>query len=116
MTDDSHSSDKVKSEFPIATLADEISTPGEGQIRALFTIAGNPALSAPNATRLGEALESLDFMVSVDPYLNETTRHADVVLPPPSVLERSHYDVSFLGLSVRNVANYSPAIFPADGP
>jgi len=107
---------EVRGELPIATLAEEIETEGEGQIRALVTIAGNPALSGPNADRLARAFESLSFMISVDPYLNETTRHADVILPPPSALERSHYDVAFTTLSVRNVANYSPAILEATGP
>jgi anaerobic selenocysteine-containing dehydrogenase len=106
----------VLGEIPIAALAEEIETEGDGQIRALMTVAGNPALSAPNAERLTKAFEGLSFMVSVDLYLNETTRHADVILPPPSVLERSHYDVAFTTLSVRNVANYSPAILPATGP
>lgn len=107
---------EVRGELPIATLAEEIDTEGGGQIRALVTIGGNPALSAPNADRIARAFEGLSFMISVDPYLNETTRHADVILPPPSVLERSHYDVAFTTLSVRNVANYSPAILEATGP
>jgi anaerobic selenocysteine-containing dehydrogenase len=107
---------EVRSEYPIATLADEIETPGEGQVRALITVGGNPALSAPNSERLDAAFAGLDFMVSVDPYLNETTRHADVVLPPPSALARSSYDLAFYGLSVRNIANYSPAIVETDGP
>ena len=102
---------EVRGEFPVATMAEEIETEGKGQIRALVTIAGNPALSAPNADRLEKAFSSLAFMVSVDPYLNETTRHADVVLPPPSVLERSHFDLSFTSLAVRNFANYSPVVF-----
>ena len=107
---------EVRGEFPIATMADEIETEGEGQVRALFTIAGNPVLSAPNGERLDAALADLSFMVSVDPYLNETTRHADVVLPPPSALERSHYDVSFYGIAVRHVANYSSPVFETDAP
>ncbi|MBF0352285.1 MAG: molybdopterin-dependent oxidoreductase, partial [SAR324 cluster bacterium] len=74
-------------EFPVATLADEILTPGEGQIRALVTLAGNPVLSTPNGKRLDTALEQLDFMVSIDFYLNETTRHANIILPPTSPLE-----------------------------
>jgi anaerobic selenocysteine-containing dehydrogenase len=97
-------------EFPVATLADEIETPGDGRIRALVTVAGNPVLSTPDAGRLDRALGSLDFMVSVDIYRNETTRHADVILPPPGVLARSHYDVALYSLAVRNVANYSPAV------
>src|SRR4029453_10345937 len=68
-------------ELPVATLADEIETPGEGQVRVLITMAGNPCVSTPNADRLSRALEALDFMVSLDVYLNETTRHADVILP-----------------------------------
>ncbi|MBA9001856.1 molybdopterin oxidoreductase family protein [Thermomonospora cellulosilytica] len=103
---------EVNGEFPVATLADEISTPGEGQVRALITIGGNPALSAPGAARLERALAGLEFMVSVDPYLNETTRHAHVVLPPPRPAQTPHYDISLLGLAVRNYARYSPPVVP----
>ncbi|MFT7581175.1 MAG: anaerobic selenocysteine-containing dehydrogenase, partial [Myxococcota bacterium] len=103
---------EVRGELPIATLADEITTPGEGRVRALVTVAGNPTLSAPDSQRLTDALGELDFMVSVDLYRNETSRHADVVLPVPSALERSHADLAFANLSVRNVVNYSPALFP----
>ncbi|MGH2978560.1 MAG: molybdopterin-dependent oxidoreductase [Solirubrobacterales bacterium] len=102
------------SEFPVACLAEEIDTPGEGQIRALFTFAGNPAVSTPNSGRLRRAMESLELMVSVDIYLNETTRHADVILPAPSPLHRSHYDLALYQLAARNVANYSPAILGPD--
>lgn len=98
-------------EAPSATLADEILTPGEGQLRALLTIAGNPALSAPGSDQMDKALGSLDFMVAVDFYLNETTRHAHVILPPPSPLERETYDYAFYQLSVRDVAKYSPPVF-----
>ncbi|HWO60788.1 MAG TPA: molybdopterin-dependent oxidoreductase, partial [Umezawaea sp.] len=105
---------EVANEFPSVTLVDEIETPGEGQVRALVTIAGNPALSLPNSGRLGPALSTLDFMVSVDPYLNETTRHADVILPPPSPSRRPHYDIAFLGFAVRNVAKFSPPVIPLD--
>lgn len=98
-------------EFPTSLLAEEILTPGEGQIKAMVTMAGNPILSAPNGEQIERAFSSLDFMVSIDIYLNETTRHADVILPPPSQLERSHYDVIFSGFAVRNIANYSGAIF-----
>jgi anaerobic selenocysteine-containing dehydrogenase len=99
-------------ELPVATLADEIEQPGEGQIRALVTVAGNPALSAPNGPRLGKALAELEFMVSVDPYLNETTRHATVILPPPRVLQAPHFDWALAGFGVRNFANYSPPALP----
>ena len=107
---------EVRGELPAATLPDEIETPGEGQVRALVTVAGNPVLSNPDSARLDRLLAELDFMVSVDIYLNETTRHADVVLPPPSSLQKAHFDLAFYGLSVRNVANWSPAVLPADGP
>ncbi|MCC6764717.1 MAG: molybdopterin-dependent oxidoreductase [Deltaproteobacteria bacterium] len=103
---------EVYGELPAATLAEEIDTPGDGRIRALVTVAGNPVLSTPNAGRLRAALATLDFLVSVDIYLNETTRHAHVVLPAPSALERSHYDVALYQLAVRNVANYSAPVFP----
>lgn len=98
-------------ELPVATLADEIETPGTGQVRALLTIAGNPALTTPDAGRLARLLEGLELMISVDPYLNATTRHADVILPPPSVLQKSHYDLAFTSLSVRDVAHFSPPVF-----
>lgn len=107
---------EVRRELPVAALAEEIETPGDGQIRALVTVAGNPVLSTPDTGRLDAALATLDVMVSVDPYLNETTRHADVVLPPPSPLAKSHYDLGFYGLSIRNVANWSAPILPAEGP
>jgi anaerobic selenocysteine-containing dehydrogenase len=102
-------------ELPVACLAEEIETPGDGQIRALLTIAGNPVLSTPDAGRLDRALDGLDLVVSVDVYVNETSRHADVVLPVPPPTQRSHYDVAFGQLAVRNVANYSPPIFPIAG-
>ena len=98
-------------ELPAACLAEEIETPGDGQVRALITVAGNPVLSTPNGARLARALGSLDFMVSMDVYLNETTRHAHVLLPGVSPLEQSHYDVLLHQFAVRNVAHYSPAIF-----
>ena len=103
---------EVYGELPAACLAEEIDTPGDGRIRGLVTVAGNPVLSTPNAGRLRNALATLDFMVSVDIYLNETTRHAHVVLPAPSALSRSHYDVALYNLAIRNVANYSRAVFP----
>ena len=78
----------------------------------MITVAGNPACSTPDSVGLAKALDSLDLMISIDPYRNETTSHADVILPPPSHLERSHYDLAFWQLSVRNVANYSPPTLP----
>lgn len=106
---------EVLSELPVAALAEEIETPGEGQIRAMITIAGNPVLSAPDGDRLDRALESVEFMVSVDPYLNETTRHADVILPPPPPSRSPHFDFALNGLAVRNNARYSSPALPLDG-
>jgi anaerobic selenocysteine-containing dehydrogenase len=107
---------EVMGELPVATLADEILTPGPGQVRALVVVGGNPCLSTPNADRLREAVQSLDLMVSLDVYLNETSEHADVILPGPTPLERDHYDVTFTQLSVRNMANWSPAALDTDQP
>ena len=104
---------EVYGELPMTCLAEEIETAGEGQIRALFTVATNPVLSSPNGPRLAKALDTLDFMVSMDIYLNETTRHADVILPGVSPLEDFHYDVAFPQLSWRNHARYSPPVLPA---
>ncbi len=98
-------------EFPVATLADEIQTPGEGQVKALITVAGNPVLSAPNGDRLDEAFAELEFMVSVDIYLNETTRHADLILPATTGLEVAHYDVFFNSFAVSNTVKYSTPTF-----
>jgi anaerobic selenocysteine-containing dehydrogenase len=101
-------------EFPVAALAEEILTDGAGQIRALVTVAGNPVLSTPNGRELDRALEELEFMVSIDCYLNETTRHAHIILPPTSPLERGHYDIAFHVLAVRNTTKFSPPLFPPD--
>jgi anaerobic selenocysteine-containing dehydrogenase len=99
-------------ELPIATLADEIETPGPGQVRALITSAGNPVLSAPNGRRLERALGELDHLVCIDLFLNETTRHAHVILPPVSPLQRPHYDLALAAFSVRNVAKWSDPVIP----
>jgi anaerobic selenocysteine-containing dehydrogenase len=106
---------EVLSEFPAAALAEEIDTPGDGQIKAMITIAGNPVLSAPDGDRLDRALDSVDFMLSIDPYLNETTRHADVILPPPPPSQTGHFDFALNNLAVRNNARYSPPALPLDG-
>jgi len=100
-------------EFPVATLAEEITTPGEGQVRALVTSAGNPVLSTPNSGQLDTALGELEFMVSIDIYLNETTRHANIILPPLTSLERPQYDLVFQALAIRNAAKYSRPVFKA---
>lgn len=101
-------------ELPVAALREEIETPGPGQIRAMLTIAGNPVLSTPDGTALDRALHDLDFMASVDIYVNETTRHADVILPPTTTLERDHYDLVFHALAVRNTARFTPAVLAKD--
>jgi anaerobic selenocysteine-containing dehydrogenase len=103
---------EVFGEFPASSMAEEMTTQGLGQIKALFTIAGNPVLSVPNSDALDAALPNLEFMVSYDMYLNETTKHAHVVLPAPRILAKSHYDVSLYALAIRSVANYSAPVFP----
>ena len=103
---------EVLGELPAATLADEIMTPGEGKVRALISIASNQVLSTPNGPRMEEALQDLDFMVCVDPYLNETTRHANVILPPPRIMQMPHYDFLLFIVTARNYTRYSPAILP----
>ncbi|MCA9614621.1 MAG: molybdopterin oxidoreductase family protein, partial [Myxococcales bacterium] len=99
-------------ELPVACLAEEMLTPGDGQIRGLLTVCGNPVLSTPNGAQLERALEKLEFMVSVDPFVNETTRHAHLILPPVSPLQRDHYDIVFHAVAVRNTAKWSDAILP----
>lgn len=105
---------EVMGEYPAAALAEEITQAGDESIAALITVAGNPVLSTPHSTQLGEALDQLELMISVDMYLNETTRHADVILPVPSQLQRDHYDVLLYQFAIRNVANYSQAVLPLD--
>ncbi len=109
---------EVAAELPTALLSEEIETSGEGQIRALVTVAGNPVLSAPDGERLAAALGTLDFMVSIDPYLNETTRAADVILPPPPPSQTAHFDVALSNTAVRTTARYSSPVFdlPDDRP
>jgi len=103
---------ETASELPVAALREEIETPGDGQIRAMLTLSGNPVLSTPDGAALDRALGDLDFMAAVDIYINETTRHADVILPPTTALERDHYDLIFHILAVRNTARFTPAVFP----
>jgi anaerobic selenocysteine-containing dehydrogenase len=91
-------------ELPVAALAEEITTPGNGRIRGLLTCAGNPVLSTPAGSTLDAALAQLDYYVAIDIYLNETTRHAHLILPPASPLTQYHYDTVFNGLAVRRVA------------
>ncbi|MCE7991103.1 MAG: molybdopterin-dependent oxidoreductase [Roseivirga sp.] len=98
-------------ELPVAALAEEILTEGEGQIKAMVISAGNPVLSSPNGTKLEKALDQLDFMVSIDIYLNETSKHADIILPPQTGLESEHFDVVFNNLAVRDTAKYSEPLF-----
>ncbi|HSX68912.1 molybdopterin-dependent oxidoreductase [Nocardioides sp.] len=99
-------------ELPVSVMREEIETPGKGQVRALLTLAGNPVLSTPDGSALERAIGDLDFYAAVDIYINETTRHADVILPPTSALERDHYDLVFHHFAVRNTARFTPAVFP----
>lgn len=101
-------------ELPVSALSEDILTEGEGQIKAMITIAGNPVLSTPDGNTLDEAFEQLEFMVAVDIYLNETTRHAHIILPPTTGLEVDHYDISFHALAIRNTSKFSPALFEKD--
>jgi len=105
---------EVKGELPAAVMAEEMSTPGEGQIRAMITVAGNPVLSTPDGAALDAAMADLAFMVAVDPYLNETTRRADVILPPPPPSRSAHYDLAFGDLAIHNTARFSPPSLPLD--
>ena len=102
---------ETSGELPVSALREEIETPGEGQVRALLTLAGNPVLSTPDGAALDRALNGLDFMAAIDIYINETTRHADVILPPTTALERDQYDIVFHLLAVRNTARFTPAVF-----
>ncbi|WP_407538264.1 molybdopterin-dependent oxidoreductase [Deinococcus radiomollis] len=99
-------------ELPSAAMAEEMDTPGDRQIKAFVCVAGNPVLSTPGGTRLDAALGGLEFMVAIDPYLNETTRHAHIILPPATGLETEHYDVIFHHFAVRNTARLNAPIFP----
>ncbi len=103
---------EVCGELPVAVLREEIETPGAGQVRALLTVAGNPVASTPNGAALDRALGTLDFQVAIDPYLNETTRHADWILPPPSFLAEDHYDLYFNAFAIRRVARLSTPTQP----
>lgn len=105
---------EAKGEIPMTALAEEIETEGEGRVRVVITVAANPVLSAPDGRRLDAALDAVDFMVAVDPYLNETTRHADVVLPPPPPSQSAHFDFAFNNFAVRNQVRFSPAAVPLE--
>jgi anaerobic selenocysteine-containing dehydrogenase len=107
---------EVLGQVPVSCLAEEIATPGDGQIKALITVAGNPVLSTPAGHKLDEALPTLDAMISVDVWLNETTRHADVILPAPSPLEQPHHDDLILNFAINSIANYSPPVFAPEDP
>jgi len=98
-------------DYPVVAMADEMLVEGKGQLKGFINVAGNPVLSTPNGEKLDKALSQLDFMVSVDYFVTETSRHANIILPPVSPLERDHYDVTFNGFAVHNVAKYSPALF-----
>lgn len=102
-------------ELPVATMAEEILTPGHGQIKAMITHAGNPVLSVPNGTLLEQALHQLEYMVSIDIYLNETTKHADIILPPTGPLEHGHYELGLHSVAIRNTVKYSPPLWQPSG-
>jgi anaerobic selenocysteine-containing dehydrogenase len=106
-----HNLPEFTGEFPVSTLADEILTQGDGQIKSMITIAGNPVLSTPNGKNLQKALASLEFMVAIDLYINESSKYADIILPSTTGLETSHYDLAFHQLAVRNTAKYNTALF-----
>ncbi|MET4164461.1 MULTISPECIES: molybdopterin-dependent oxidoreductase [Gordonia] len=103
---------EVGGELPAVAMAEEFETPGDGRLRALVTVSGNPVLSAPNGGRLGHALDDAQFVVCVDPYLNETTRHAHVLLPPPRPSQSPHFDAVLNNLAVRATVRYSPPVLP----
>jgi anaerobic selenocysteine-containing dehydrogenase len=105
----------IHDELPVASLCEEIETPGAGQVRAMITLAANPVLTAPNGPRLEAALSGLDVHIAIDPYLNETSRLADLVLPAAMPLERAHYPLGLSAITVRTVAAYSEPLFPLDG-
>lgn len=102
-------------EYPASILAEEILTAGDGQIKALIVNAGNPVVSTPQSGQLEKALTSLEFMVSLDMYINETNKHANLILPVAAPLERPHYDLVFNTLAVRNVAKWSKPLFDIQG-
>ncbi len=106
-----HKLPEFTGEFPVSTLADEILTPGKNQIKAMITIAGNPVLSTPNGKQLEKAFESLEFMVAIDIYLNETTKYANIILPTTTGLETPIYDLAFHQFAIRNTAKYAEALF-----
>jgi anaerobic selenocysteine-containing dehydrogenase len=108
---------EVLGQTPVSCMAEEIATPGDGQLKALITVAGNPVLSTPGGDKLDEVLPMLDAMISVDLWLNETTRHADVILPGLSALEQAHHDDLVLQFAIHSIANYSAPVFdPGDRP
>jgi formate dehydrogenase len=83
--------------MPASLMAEEITTPGDGQMHALFVSAGNPVMSVPDGDKLTRALVELDLLVSIDLYVNETNKHADYVLPAATFLEREDLPIAFLG-------------------
>ena len=101
-------------DYPVVAMSDEMLVTGEGQLKGFMTVAGNPVLSTPNGEKLDKAFAALDFMVAIDYFVNETSRHANIILPPVSPLERDHYDVTFNNFAVHNFAKYSKALFAKD--
>ncbi|HYK64224.1 MAG TPA: molybdopterin dinucleotide binding domain-containing protein, partial [Patescibacteria group bacterium] len=101
-------------QIPSSTMAEEILTEGEGQVRAMVLLMTNPLRSAANSSQLAEAFSRLDFVVAIDFYINETTRYANIILPTPSPAEQSHYEFALYELAVRNVAKWSSAAVPPE--
>ena len=83
--------------LPASLLPREIETPGARQVKAMFVSAGNPVLSVPDGDAMERALGKLDLMVALDFYVNETTKHADYVLPTTTLYERDDVPIAFLG-------------------
>jgi len=102
-------------ELPVSSMTEEMLTPGQGQVKGFVTVCGNPVLSTPNGKRLEQALPELEFMMSIDNYINETTRHANLILPTPCGLEIDHYDIIFNLISVSNNVKFSQALIEPAG-
>ena len=104
---------ELNGELPVTALGDELATPGPGQVKGLVTLSGNPVLSLPDGARLDALLANLEYVVAIDPYLNETTRRAHLVLPPVMSMESDHYPLLEHAMTVRNTAHYAEAVLSA---
>jgi anaerobic selenocysteine-containing dehydrogenase len=108
----------VADTFPAGLMADEILTPGEGQVRAMFCLSGNPLLTVPNSNgRLEEALAALELLVVIDIFRNETANHAHYILPGTSAFQRADLPFVFqslMGAQPVPYAQYTDALLPPD--